>query len=359
MESFRAEIATATGESGREKQNVPATVLVAGNKSGPLIQEAHGFKYLAADSIPIDLDTTFWIASCTKLMTTVAALQLVERGLVDLDEDITRVLHEWKNPTVLTGFDEDGKPMTRPAKNKMTLRQLLTHSSGIGYDFLSPAIQRYLQSMGKVPRLGQTLAESSVYPLLFEPGEGWEYSYSIDWAGVVVERLGGHGRLEEYMTKNIWGPLGITAATFRLKQRDDIRSHLVEMLTRDEEGRLKVSAISEALYTFSYDAGGAGMFIKPTDYAKLLEALLRNDGTILKPETVDLMFTPQLQDPKYLVEYIKANPFRYTMLAALPVDIEYNWGLGGILTLQDVPGKRRKDSLSWSGLPNLQVINLS
>jgi len=173
-----------------------------------------------------------------------------------------------------------------------------------------------------------------------------------------VERLGGHGKLEEYMTKNIWGPLGITTATFRLKQRDDIRSHLLEMLTRDEEGRLKVSVESEALYTFSYDAGGAGMFIKPTDYAKLLEALLRNDGTILKPETVDLMFTPQLQDSKYLVEYIKANPFRYTMLAALPVDIEYNWGLGGILAMEDVPGKRRKDSLSWSGLPNLQVINL-
>jgi len=90
--------------------------------TGPVVQETFGFKSLAPDAAPLDLNTTIWVASCTKLMTTVAALQCVERGLVELDEDITRVLNEWKEPKILTGFDENGIPITKVAKNKMTLR---------------------------------------------------------------------------------------------------------------------------------------------------------------------------------------------------------------------------------------------
>ncbi|THU92257.1 putative penicillin-binding protein [Dendrothele bispora CBS 962.96] len=344
MNSFRTELATATGESGREKQNVAATVIIAGNKSGenlqvlgPLIQEAHGFKTLAKNSTPIDLNTTFWVASCTKLMTTIAALQLVEQGLIDLDEDITRVLHEWKNPMVLTGFDDNGKPMTRPAKNKMTLRHLLTHSAGLGYDFLTPAIQKW----------------KSVFTLLFEPGEGWEYSYSLEWVGVVVERLSGHGRLGDYMSKYIWGPLGMNSTTFRLNEREDVRSHLLEMLSRDERGHLKICTECWDAYIYDFDLGGGGVYTSATDYAKLLAALLRNDGTLLKKETVDLMFTPQLPDTKYMIEYMKANPTQYTLLSALPFDADWNWGLGGMLRMKDAVGKRKALSLHWGGLPNL------
>ncbi|THU76743.1 beta-lactamase [Dendrothele bispora CBS 962.96] len=348
METLRTEIATATGKLGREKQNVAGIVLIAGNKSGPSIREAHGYKYLAAGSVPIDLDTTFWMASCTKLMTTVAALQLVERGKVDLDEDITRVLHEWKNPMVLAGWDDDGKPITRPAKNKMTLRQLLTHSAGMGYD---QSIDKYRQAVG-LSLGGQTLAEKSVCPLLFEPGEGWEYSYSMDWVGVVIERLGGYGRLEEYMSKNIWDPLGINSATFRLNEHEDVRSNLMQILTRDEHGKLKVDPVDWTPESSVYDAGGAGLCIKPIEYAKLLAALVRNDGTILKRETVELKFTPQLPNPKYLIDYLKASPDSHTMVQTLPVDTNWNWGFGGLLRMKDVAGKRKAYSLSWSGLPN-------
>jgi CubicO group peptidase (beta-lactamase class C family) len=152
---------------------------------GVLVEEAHGFKDLTRNSASIDLNSAFWVASYTKLMTTVATLQLVERGLVDLDEDITRVLYEWKDATVLTGFDESGKPITRPSKNKMTLRwaallwhighladprlsnrQLLTHSAGMGYDTMSPVVQKYRQAVGLPvisPGTGQTLVRT------FEP----------------------------------------------------------------------------------------------------------------------------------------------------------------------------------------------
>jgi CubicO group peptidase (beta-lactamase class C family) len=170
-----------------------------------------------------------------------------------------------------------------------------------------------------------------------------------------VERLGGYGRLEDYMSKNIWVPLGITAATFRLDDRPDVNSNLVDLLARNQSGGLEATDFFLKPNTFKYDSGGAGLYIKPSDYAKLLTSLLRNDEVVLKKETVDLMFTPQLANPKWLRAGLKATPYpiHYTVLHAIPQESEWNWGLGGILIMEDVPGKRKKGTLAWSGLPNL------
>jgi len=99
----------------------------------------------------MSLDTTFWIASCTKLLTTVAALQCVEKGLLSLDTDVSDILHEWKTSEILTGFDESGEPQLSKATNTITLRQLLTHSSGMGYDFLSPELAKWRRWRGEKP----------------------------------------------------------------------------------------------------------------------------------------------------------------------------------------------------------------
>jgi CubicO group peptidase (beta-lactamase class C family) len=99
---------------------------------------------LTPDAPPINEDSTFWIASCTKLFTTVAAMQCVEKGLITLDEDISRILPEWSSPDILTGFDkESGEPLLKKATKKITLRLMLTHSSGMGYDFLSPDLMKW------------------------------------------------------------------------------------------------------------------------------------------------------------------------------------------------------------------------
>lgn len=95
------------------------------------------------------IDTTFWIASCTKLLTTIAALQCVEKGLLSLDADISNVLPEWEAPEILTGFDDAGEPQLKKATKHITLRQLLTHSSGMGYDFLSPGLAKWRQWKGE------------------------------------------------------------------------------------------------------------------------------------------------------------------------------------------------------------------
>lgn len=92
---------------------------------------------------PLTPDTTMWIASCTKLMTAIASLQCVERGLLNLDEDVTSILPEWKNPKILVGFEDSGKPILKDAENKITLRLLLAHQSGLGYAFAQPELARY------------------------------------------------------------------------------------------------------------------------------------------------------------------------------------------------------------------------
>jgi CubicO group peptidase (beta-lactamase class C family) len=90
------------------------------------------------------VDTTMWIASCTKLMTTIAVLQCVEKGLLDLDEHVGRFLPELADPDLLYGFDEEtGELLLTKAKNKITMRNLLTHSSGIGYELFTPALLRW------------------------------------------------------------------------------------------------------------------------------------------------------------------------------------------------------------------------
>lgn len=93
---------------------------------------------------PLTPDTTMWIASCTKLMTAIASMQCVERGLLNLDDDVSSILPEWENPQILVGFEDDsGKPILKDAKNKLTLRMLLTHQSGLGYGFMHPDLTRY------------------------------------------------------------------------------------------------------------------------------------------------------------------------------------------------------------------------
>ncbi|KAK7470277.1 hypothetical protein VKT23_001709 [Stygiomarasmius scandens] len=285
------------------------------------------------------------------------SLQLVERGSIDLDEDITRVLHEYKDPQVLVGFKDDGEPITRSAKNKMTLRHLLTHSSGIGYDFLNADLQQYRLHHGlSVPGKGESLTEWAFVPLLFEPGEGWSYGYSMDWVGAVVERIGAHGTLEEYMSKNIWEPLQMHSTTFRFKDRLDISSpeRLVTLLERNSKGHIEVASMDPTTKTFHFNGGGSGLFSSPTDYVSLLSSLLRNDGIALKPETRNLLFEPVPGIGRFVKEFLYKVPenVRDGFLGGFTLEQEYTWAMGGLLAMEDLAFGRKKGSLSWAGMPN-------
>ncbi|KAI8658077.1 Beta-lactamase [Fusarium keratoplasticum] len=238
-----------------------------------------------------DTDAVHWVASCTKLITTVAVLQCVEKGLLELDQDISTILPEWKHPQVLTGFDEAGQPLFRPAWSTITLRHLLTHSSGMSYSWMHPLLQRYQKLHGPLAPVGQTIKDSYHPFLVCDPGEQWIYSPSIDWAGLMVERVNGGMKLGEYMRRFIFDPLGIRDSAFHLEHREEMRARKGKLWERTPGGleEMKTPFWSDPI---TDDMGGGGLYSTVSDLLKLYRGILRGD--VLRIETVKAMFLPQL-----------------------------------------------------------------
>ncbi|KAH7389073.1 beta-lactamase/transpeptidase-like protein [Cadophora sp. MPI-SDFR-AT-0126] len=360
-------------EEAVQNREIPGAILVAGDKEGKFrYEKAFGYRSLKDPSSldSMKLDAVMWLASCTKLPTTIAAMQCVERGLLKLDEDVTDILPELKGLKILTGFEKDGngndKPVLVENTKAITLRHLLTHSSGLTYDFFNPVMTRYRKSQNNTPDLNikQDLKEAFLFPLLFAPGDAWEYGVGIEWAGFMVERVT-NTSLEAYHQQNIWGPLGVKSFTFFPRTRPDLIARLVDMSDReggvnmfgaaaDLNGKV-VHRDGEELWNSHLEqcAGGAGGFGAPIDYQKLLHSILADDGKLLKSETVKEMFRPQLSDASRtaLMETLKI-PDLNNLLGGFPLGTKVDWGLGGMMAMEDAGG-RRKGTMIWIGYPNL------
>ena len=190
---------------------LPGFVAMASHKGQICFSGAYGQR--GPDlAVPMATDQVFYIASMTKAITTMAALQLVEQGKVDLDQDPGTVLDDLAAPKVLTGFNEDKTPILRPAKASITLRHLLSHTSGFGYDMWNPDLAQYVAVSG-TPGIGTGLKAALRLPLAFDPGTAWEYGIGIDWAGQVVEAVSGK-TLDVYCRDHITTPLGMTDTAF-------------------------------------------------------------------------------------------------------------------------------------------------
>ncbi|RFU32323.1 hypothetical protein B7463_g4024, partial [Scytalidium lignicola] len=330
-------------------------------------QKAFGYKSLENEPPqPLAVDDCFVLASCTKLMTSVAALQCVDRGQVGLDDDLSKIIPEIQDIDVLTGFDESEEPILKKAVNKITLRNLLTHTSGFTYPAMQPLTAKWLKSNAakSLPKTG-TIIDQIRVPLVFEPGTSWQYSIGHDWAGVLVSRLN-KMTLQSYMQKYIWEPLGITLLTFHPDENAEVQKRLVGMTHRGPVKRgvwgfayksdEKIEFTDEALfqYPMAYEWGGAGGVGAPTEYIKILHSLLLNDGRLLSSGMVDQMFSPQI-GPESLKAYIDDNSqsFMQGIFASLPLGTPQQWGLGSRLVMGDVPTGLRAGTLQWSGLPNL------
>jgi CubicO group peptidase (beta-lactamase class C family) len=202
-------------------------------------------------------------------------------------------------------------------------------------------------------------------PLLFEPGTSWAYGTGLDWAGILVSRLNNMS-LEAYMQKYIWNPLEIKNITFHQENNEEVRKNLVKMSARkglknpvfslpvrsDE----KVEWTDEQLYDvpIADEYGGEGAIGSATEYFKILQSILADDGALLRSETIDEMFTPQLSEGsvKALEDF---NAFYQSgAFASVQNGTKVSWGLGGMLFLEDYFTGRKKGTLTWSGLPNLQ-----
>jgi CubicO group peptidase (beta-lactamase class C family) len=177
-----------------------------------LYEGAFGLRALD-QSTPMTLDTVFRIASMTKAITSVAAMQLVEQGKLKLEEPVPNIDPGLGSPQVLEGFDAAGAPKLRPAKRPITLRHLLTHTAGFSYDIWDADTGRYVKAAGLPARTTGKLASLRT-PLSFDPGDKWEYGINIDWAGRLVEVLSGQS-LDVYFRDKIFAPLGMKDSGFR------------------------------------------------------------------------------------------------------------------------------------------------
>src|SRR6059058_415164 len=208
-------------------KEIPGVVAMAANEAAIVYQGAFGLRSMAA-ATPMSTDTVFRIASMVKLLTSVAAMQLVERGKLKLDEPAGNIDPTLGSAQVLTGFDAKGVPQLRPAQKPITLRNLLTHTSGFSYLLWDPNVVRYLKRARRNPALPRM-------PLMFEPGSRWAYGGSLDRVGRMVEIAGGQS-LDRYFSDHITGPLGMNDTGFSLTEKQ--RARQASLHVRDATGKL-------------------------------------------------------------------------------------------------------------------------
>lgn len=345
MDSTR--IDTILAEAARSGA-VPGVVAMATTADGPVYAGAAGRRALP-DGAPMDTGTVFWIASMTKALTSVAALQLVEQGRLALDAPIGSVVPALAAPQILERVDADGRPHLRPATRPVTLRQLLTHTSGYGYDTWSAPLGPALRHLGvtRVPRSADEVART---PILFEPGTGWSYGISTDLVGLAVEAASGM-RLDAWLRAQVFEPLGMRDTTFQLT--DAQRQRLARVHARGPDGTL--SPIDWPVgVTPAFCMGGGGLCSTAGDYLRFLRMMLGRgslDGVrILAPETVAQMGRNQIGT--------LTMPVMKSAVPASSQNIEFfpgmakQWGLGFMINAEPVEGRRSAGSLAWAGLGN-------
>jgi methyl acetate hydrolase len=326
---------------------VPGVVAALTNREGTIYEAAFGERVLGQGAA-MTPDTVVWIASMTKAITSVAAVQLVERGKLDLDAPAQAVVPRIAETQVLTGFDKAGNPTFRAPKRPITLRHLLTHSAGFSYEIWNTDIQKVQAALG-IPGITDCKEKALATPLLFDPGERWEYGINIDWAGKMVEAVSGK-KLGAYLQDNLLGPLGMTSTAFRISA--DMRQRLAGIHLRGADGQLAPFAF-EIPQEPEFEMGGGGLYGTAGDYLKFLRMVL-NGGQlggerVLRPESVASLS----------LNHMGTN--RVSLLkAAIPLtnDAEFfpgtqkSWSLAFQINHERLPTGRPAGGLMWAGLAN-------
>jgi methyl acetate hydrolase len=331
-----------------ESKKMPGIVAVAATDQGPIYEGAFGTREIGKNA-PMTLDTVVWIASMTKAITATAAMQLVERGKLSLDRPAHDVVPELAKARVLEGFDAAGQPKLRAPKRPITLKHLLTHTAGFGYEIWRTEIAQY-QQVTNTPGITTCTNAALTTPLLFDPGDKWEYGISIDWTGKMVEAVSGQ-KLDTYFQQNIFGPLGMKDTSFKLSPSQ--KSRVSSVHQRDDKGALapvEFGLPEEPEFLM----GGGGLYGTAGDYLTFTQMILHG-GTlkgarVLGRETVDLMAQNHIGD----LEIGKLT----TAIPPLSNDVELfpgmskKWGLSFLINTQTATTGRSAGSLAWAGLAN-------
>jgi CubicO group peptidase (beta-lactamase class C family) len=326
---------------------IPGVVAMAATDDGVVYEGVFG-KRRMSDGAAMTRDTVFRIASMVKLITSVAALQLVEQNKLALDAPVPAIDPALGTPKVLDGFDAKGVPRLRPPRRPITLRHLLTHTSGFAYRLWDAKALRYLGALDKLPRAQRSEAPRT--PLMFDPGERWQYGMSIDWVGRIVEAVSGEA-LDDRIRTHILEPLGMPDTGFVISSAQRQREASVHR--RAPEGALATEPMEPKPVRHPV-SGGGGIYASAPDYLTLLRALMRggalNGARILRPETVALMGQNQIGEVD--VHVLKTTAPAVSNDVDLFPGIACKWGFGHMITMQPVAGGRGAGSLTWAGLFN-------
>lgn len=329
---------------------VPGVAAIVTDRQGNIYEGAAGKRQLGGNDY-MTTDSVCAIFSTTKAITGTVCLQLLEEGKLDLDAPASNYAPEIAKCQVITGFGATGKPILRSPKREITTRMLLLHTAGFGYDFFNETYNRLATDHGQ-PSVVSASRGAINTPILFDPGEAWEYGSNIDWAGQVVEGILGH-RLGEVMQTRVFDRLEMADSAFTM--RPDMRARMAAMHQRDGAGVLAPLDGWTLPQPPEIDMGGHGLYSTALDYAKFIRMWLNDGngphGSVLKPETVAMAEKNGLGELK-----IKGLP---GVIPSLSNDAEFfpgmpkSWALTFMINEEDAPTGRPAGALAWAGLANL------
>jgi len=327
---------------------MPGIVVAAATDKGTLFEGAYGKREVGKPQ-PMTIDTVVWIASMTKAITATAAMQLVEAGKLALERPAADVVPELAAARVLEGFDGAGQPRLRAPKRPLSLRHLLTHTGGYSYEIWNPSIAQYQTATG-TPGITTCTNAALTTPLVFDPGDKWEYGINIDWAGKMVEAVSGQ-KLDRYLQQHVFEPLGMKDTSFKLSASQ--RARLAGVHQRGPDGKLAVIPF-ELPQEPEFHMGGGGLYGTAGDYLAFAQMIMQG-GTykgaqVLRRETVDLMAQNHIGQLE-IGKMVTAMPGLSNDVELFP-GMSKKWGLSFLINTEKAATGRSAGSLAWAGLAN-------
>jgi len=325
--------------------DVPFAVAMTGSAGGVTWSGAAGE---AAPGMVASETTVMRIFSMTKAVGSTAAMILVERGKLDPDTPVEEILPQFAEMKVLDGFDGE-TPILRAPRTKATIRHLATHTSGLVYEFWNPDIVKYME-LTQHPTVVSGLKASLNYPMVFDPGERWDYGIGIDWLGQVVEAVDGR-RIDQFCQQELFDPLAMPDTRFEVTA--EMKSRLAMVQMRGEDGTFSEFALAPPSNPEFYGMGHA-LYSTASDYMRFVRMFLNRgqlDGVRVISETaVDRMMANSIGDVRVGKMTTAVPPI--TADVDLFPGIDKTHSLGFLRVEQDVPGMRSAGSQGWAGVCN-------
>lgn len=327
----------------------PGVIAMATDREANFYAGAAGVREVGKPAA-MTTDTVVFLASCTKAITGVAVMQLVEEGLVSLGDAARNYLPQLGDVQVLDGFSAAGEPLLRKPNSDITLQQLMLHTAGFGYEYFDANLQRYRQLRG-IPSLLSATYEGLVDVLVHDPGARWTYGTNIEWLGLIVEKIRGK-RLGEVLSERIFAPLGMEDIGFTMTP--SMRSRLATIHLRAADGQLTPAPELVLPQPPALELGGAALYASIGDYMKFIRMILNDGdglhGRVLRAATVQELVRNGLGALKS-GGWTTQNP-AYSNSGEFFPDVPKSWAYTFQVIDEDAPTGRPAGSLSWAGLAN-------